>query len=321
MREFSHLTGVTIGGAAIVLSVGGFALAPAAGSHAQARHQAVAGYRATRVQAAGTVSQLAGRPAAAGAAAITQRRSPGIMPGGPMRIARARRGIAPTFAPRASEELSVNWGGYAAARRGRPFRFVQGTFFVPYVNCSTTPGSLSAHWIGLDGFSNDTVEQAGVVATCNGTTPEYAAWYETFPQFPVYPNIAIRAGDSITVSVFFRRSTRRFEISLTDTSNGAHFFRALGCPAGASCQRASAEAISEPPTSTTTGILPLADFRAESFTGVRVTDQAGHRGTLRSGRWSTVKIINVSQTDGAVIDQPTQLFQGTAFGNYWMRSR
>jgi hypothetical protein len=76
--------------------------------------------------------------------------------------------------------------------------------------------------------------------------------------------------------------------------------------------------ISEPPSSGSQ-ILPLTDFRGESFTGVRVTDQTGHRGTLRSRRWNTVKIINVNPADNAVLDQPTQLFQGTAFDNYWMR--
>jgi hypothetical protein len=235
-----------------------------------------------------------------------------------MVLARGRRAGARWVAQRVREVPSTNWGGYASTLPGQPFRFMRGTFFVPYVNCSTTPDSFSAHWIGLDGFNTDTVEQAGVLAACSGGTPHYAAWYEMFPQFPVYPHIAIRPGDSVTVSVFFQRSTRRFAIVLTDTSNGAHFSRSLACPSGSTCQRTSAEAISEPPSSGNQ-ILPLTDFRAESFTGIRITDQAGHRGTLRSGRWNTVKIINVSSADNAVLDQPTQLFQGTAFDNYWMR--
>jgi hypothetical protein len=32
-----------------------------------------------------------------------------------------------------------------------------------------------------------------------------------------------------------------------------------------------------------------------------------------------VKIINVSDAHSAVLDQPTQLFRGMAFDNYWMR--
>ena len=236
-----------------------------------------------------------------------------------MVLARGRRAGARWLAQRAGEVQSTNWGGYAATMPGQPFRFIRGTFFVPYVNCSTTPDSFSAHWVGMDGFGTDTVEQAGVLAACNGGTPRYAAWYEMFPRFPVYPGIAIRPGDSVTVSLFFQRSTGRFTIVLTDTSNGAHFSRSLACPSGSTCQRSSVEVISEPPSSGGQ-VLPLTDFRAESFTGIRVTDQAGHRGTLRSGGWDTVKIINVSAAHNAVLDQPTQLFQGTAFDNYWMRS-
>jgi Peptidase A4 family len=201
----------------------------------------------------------------------------------------------------------------------QPFRFIGGTFFVPYVNCSATPDSFSAHWLGLDGFGTATVEQAGVLAACSGGTPHYAAWLEMFPRVPVYPHIAIRPGDSVTVSVFFQRSTRRFTIALADTSNGAHFSHSLPCPSGSTCRRTSAEAISEPPSSGGQ-IQPLTDFRAASFTGIRITDQAGHRRTLRSGRWDTVKIINMNPADSTVLDQPSQLFHGTAFDNYWMRS-
>jgi hypothetical protein len=317
MRDFSHLTGFALGGAAIVVAAGSFALTPAAGSHAVIRHQSVERYAAPGVRAAGATRQARERSAAR-AGAMTRARFLKIMPGGPMVLAGGSRAGARWVAQRASEVQSANWAGYAATRRGQPFRFVGGTFFVPYVNCSTTPDSFSAHWIGLDGFNTDTVEQAGVLAACSGGNPHYAAWYEMFPRVPVYPHIAIRPGDSVTVSVFFQRSTRRFMIALTDTSNGAHFSASLACLSGSTCQRASAEVISEPPSSGSQ-ILPLTDFRGESFTGVRVTDQTGHRGTLRSRRWNTVKIINVNPADNAVLDQPTQLFQGTAFDNYWMR--
>jgi hypothetical protein len=317
MRDFSHLTGVILGGAAIVVAASSFALTPAAGSHAVIRHQSVERYFARGVRAAGATRQVPGRSTAR-ATAMTRGRFLTIMPGGPMVLARSRRAGARWVAQRVRQVQSANWGGYASTLPSQSFRFIRATFFVPYVNCSTTPDSFSAHWIGLDGFGNATVEQAGVLAACSGGTAHYAAWYEMFPRFPLYPHMAIRPGDSVTVSVFFQRSTRRFTIVLTDTSNGARFSRRLACPSGSTCRRTSAEAISEPPSSGSQ-VLPLTDFRAESFTGIRVTDQAGHRGTLRSGRWDTVKIINVNPADSAVLDQPTQLFRGTAFDNYWMR--
>lgn len=307
MREFSHLTGITIGGAALILTVGGFALTPAAAGCAQVRDQAR--QRIPAVQAARAPGGARERSVAA--------RFGAVKPGSPMVRARGRRATA-RFGAHANDVQSVNWGGYASLQPGHSFRYVQATFFVPYVNCTATPDSFSAHWAGLDGFSTNTVEQTGVLAACQGSTPTYAAWYEMFPQFPVYPNIVVNPGDSIVVSVFYQQQAKRFDLSLTDTTNGHHFTRRLACPSGSTCRRATAEVISEPPSSGST-ILPLTDFRAESYSGIRVTDQAGHRGTLRSGRWNTVRITTVSQSSGAVTDQPTELFRGTTFSTYWMR--
>lgn len=321
MRELSHLAGVTIGGAAIILTVGGFTLTPAASGHGTVRPQAAvrewdqqarAARQAGVARQARAVRLAPGRPMAAHRA--------GLRPGNPMVRAQGQPSAATLLGSNVPEITSTNWAGFAATRPGQPFRYIQATFFVPYVNCATTPDSFSAHWAGLDGFDNGTVEQTGVEADCQGGKASYAAWWEMFPNFAIFPNIVVHPGDSIVASVFYRRSTRMFELSLTDTSDGQRFTRVSPCPPGSVCQRSSAEAISEPPANGAGTILPLSDFSAESFSGVRVTDQAGNRGTLRSSRWSTLRIVTKSAADGAILDQPTQLFQGMTFANYWMRS-
>jgi Peptidase A4 family len=289
MTKLPQTGRITAAAVVVILTAGAFALAPASGA---------------RELSPGGPAPGPGR----------------IEPGSPMAPA---PGQAATAGPRSStvtQVSSTNWGGYAAIRTGQPFRYVQATFFVPYVNCATTTDSFSAHWAGLDGFNTGTVEQTGVEADCQGGTPVYAAWWEMFPHFAIFPNIVVHPGDSIVASVFYQQRTRRFVLSLTDTSNGEHFTRVEACPSGSACQRASAEVISEPPADGQGNILPLSDFRAESFSGVRLTDQAGHRGTLRSARWNTVRITTRSAANGAVLDQPTQLFQGTTFDNYWMHS-
>ena len=295
MREFSHLTGIAIGSAVIALTAGGFALTPA-----------------------GVVGPP-GRPAGVTwpHAAQARIRLGSIQPGIPMRRARNQLPSPGTPTARGTSVNSTNWAGYAATNPSRSFRSVTATFFVPYVNCAATPGTFSAHWVGLDGFDTSTVEQTGVLAACLGSSPSYAAWYEMFPRFPVYPHITVRPGDAIVVSVGYRKSSNRFVLSLADTSNGRHFSRSLACPGGSTCHRASAEIISEAPGSDG-GILPLTDFRALSFAGVRLSDQSGFTGMLRAGKWTTARIVNVG--GGNVLDQPTQLFRGAAFDTYWMRS-
>lgn len=57
--------------------------------------------------------------------------------------------------------------------------------------------------MGLDGLTDGTVEQDGILAACAGTRPVYAAWYEMFPRPPVYKHITVRPGSSIVASVFY----------------------------------------------------------------------------------------------------------------------
>lgn len=242
---------------------------------------------------------------------------PAVDPGGPALLIRKHPARGPVMST--NSLASLNWGGYAAFRPGTRFRFVAGTFFVPYLDCATTPNAQSAHWVGIDGLHDSTVEQAGISANCHGSTPVYSAWYELVPNGPVFPHITIRPGDSIAASVYFSRSTSRFTMRLADTTDGQHFSHTAACPAGATCDRTAAEAISEPPLGHD-GYLPLANFRAVGYTNIRVTDQAGNRGGLRSRWWDTSRLTTVTPS-GTVLDQPTVLRRGRSFVLYWLKER
>jgi hypothetical protein len=220
-----------------------------------------------------------------------------------------------SFTSNTANVVSGNWGGYVAERQGVRFRYVRAVFFVPYVNCAATPNSFSGHWVGLDGASNATVEQDGILAACQGTAPQYSAWYEMFPKPPVYSTIPIHPGNSIVASVYYD-SNGTFTLSLTDTTDGAHFSHTAACPSGAACQRASAEVISEAP-SNGTSVLPLTDFRAESFSDSVVTDSRGTRAGLRGRAWDTLS-VTTENPGGTVLDQPTQIYKGMSFDCYWM---
>ena len=239
-----------------------------------------------------------------------------IKPGGPMAVPRNRSSALPAFSGKTINVVSQNWGGYVAQRRGVKFRYVRAAFFVPYVDCASSPSSFSGHWVGLDGAGNGTVEQDGILAACQGTTPVYSAWYEMFPLPPVYSNITVRAGNSIVASAYYDSGAGKFTLSLTNTTNGEHFTHTVACPSGSPCQRSSAEVISEAPSSGTS-ILPLTNFRAESFTDVVVTNSHGQRAGLRAAWWNTFG-VSTENNSGAVLDQPTEIFRGKAFDCYWM---
>ena len=208
-----------------------------------------------------------------------------------------------------STVVSGNWAGYAALPQhsGGKFRYVAATFTVPSVNCSTTPTSLSVHWVGLDGFNggNPTVEQDGVESDCEGATgntPTYSAWWETFPGNSIQTVFSVNAGDAIIASVYFNTASgthhNMYNLVLTDVTSGQSFNLWKACGAS-TCKNNSAEIISEAPSSGST-ILPLADYGIESFVNVKITDKSKQKGGISSSNWKHDKIIQVSaNTDHA----------------------
>jgi hypothetical protein len=302
MRKPSRAVGVAVGALATALTAGAFALVPASA--------AVGAVASSKVPAA-------------------------IQPSTPLRAVGAGPGAAAAATTTTSLQ-SVNWAGYAASFGTTTFRFVSAQFTAPSLDCTgvtAASGAWSAHWVGLDGFraTSTTVEQTGLLAGCNGTTPVYAPFWEMFPNAPGYPSITVNAGDTISMSVYYNRSTHKFTLTFSDTTNGQKFTRTRACPAGATCRRNSAEAISEAPFDTTTSsVLPLADFQTASFANVSITNTTGtHRGGLRSSFWNTSQITQAAGNgtnttitgaaipEGTVLDSPTALVQQRNFIDQW----
>lgn len=244
------------------------------------------------------------------------RRTVTVLPGGPMISA----GAGPAITSRTGHSVihSLNWAGYAGNRAGTTFRYVSAAFLVPYVGCSAATASYSSHWVGLDGLGSSSVEQVGIEADCAGSTPQYYAWYRMYPK-PVTVAFTVRPGNAVQASVTFKRAAGKFVLMLRDTTNGRHFARTLKCAAKA-CLRSSAEVISEAPSNESGGILPLADYRAASFSSITLTTTRGHRSGLSSRDWNTYQIVGVGDSSHKLAAQPTSLFRGQAFSIYWFRA-
>jgi hypothetical protein len=278
-------------------------------------------------------------PSSAAVTTVTSAKVPGsIRPGTPLKAVGAgapAAASAATAATAVTKLQAVNWAGYASSLRTTTFRFVSAHFTVPALDCTGVAApnvAWAAHWAGLDGFraTSTTVEQTGVVEACNGTTPQYRAFWEMFPNAPGYPSITINPGDTVSMAVFYNRFTRKFTLTFSDTTTGHSFTRTRACPAGATCRRNSAEAISEAPfDAATSTILPLADFTSASFANVAITNTSGrHRGGLRSSFWNTFKFTQVSDgtnttvggdtiPQGTVLDSPTSLVLKHSFIDRW----
>jgi hypothetical protein len=157
---------------------------------------------------------------------------------------------------------STIWSGYAVQKtKGTKFTDVAGSWVEPAVTCAGG-NQYSAFWVGIDGYSSDSVEQLGTSSNCDGTTPKYNSWWEMYPAQPVslpiktYP---VQAGDTLTASVSV--SADLFTLSIS-SSRGWSFSTTTTGPSG--LKQSSAEWITEAPSSTS--VLPLADFGTVGFT-------------------------------------------------------
>jgi hypothetical protein len=112
---------------------------------------------------------------------------------------------------------SSNWAGYAVG--GGPYRSVSGAWTVPTVSASGRAG-FSALWVGVDGFSNASLIQAGTEADFYNGAAHYSAWWEILPAPAVtIRTLPVRAGDLVSVTIT-RVSSGRWRITVRDARSG-----------------------------------------------------------------------------------------------------
>lgn len=197
--------------------------------------------------------------------------------------------LTPTNSPinhprvRIKNGTSTNWSGYAVATNLQtPARNavsnVQGSWAVPTITCTSTT-TYSSMWVGIDGYSNGTVEQTGTEQDCYRRAPSYYAWYEIYPHSMIKTPLAVKAGDVMTGSVQFS-GTNSYTLTLNDTTSGKTFTTVQRLNGAG---RQSAEWIAEAPSSFF-GVLPLSDFGTASFSNASATLN-GHTGAINDPTW------------------------------------
>jgi hypothetical protein len=208
-----------------------------------------------------------------------------------------------------NQAQSTNWSGYAATGGTGAFNKVSASWTQPTSTCSSggrRGAQYAAFWVGLDGFSSNSVEQTGTDSDCSGRTPVYYGWYEMYPAFPVNFSNPVRPGDHISASVTFS-GTSTYTLVLSDSTQG---WTQTVTQNESGLARSSAEVITEAPSSNS-GVLPLADFGTISYSSAEANGT-----TLAS--LSPTEIIMVDNS-GAQKDS-TSGISGGSFSNTWIRS-
>jgi hypothetical protein len=206
---------------------------------------------------------------------------------------------------------SINWSGFAdtpTATNGPASSVdsVSADWTIPQVNCLSgqyrNQDAFLANWVGLDGYTSDTVEQLGTATQCYEGVEYYYDWVEMFPANTVEygttqcinNNVDCpRPGDRIAASVVETPGTggnNNYTFKLTDFNQPDESFYVpnLTCPAS-ECLNTSAEWIVERPAFELpfgAQILPQAYYGQTGFTngtvgvGNRVTTIDRYQGTV-----------------------------------------
>jgi hypothetical protein len=124
--------------------------------------------------------------------------------------------------------------------------------------------------VGIDGFSDGTVEQIGTEQDCVNGIQENYAWVEFYPRpSRIITALTVNDGDAFTASVSYVGGSL-FSLSITDLTTKQSYSRTYNAVA----QRQSAEWVVEAP-SFPTGVSPLANFGTINFTSAQFTDNNG----------------------------------------------
>lgn len=156
--------------------------------------------------------------------------------------------------PRDGRFTPSGWGGIVAQTSdfgfspAEPANMVYGEWAVPAMEPDfdnpNTPMTVG-FWVGLDGFTNNQVLQAGTAATVTGSNINYWPWFEWYPSPPVkITNYPIDAGDLITVLVCAPQNTQGF-VSMLNRTTGATTSVGFPPPPGVSSLGTTAEWVVE----------------------------------------------------------------------------
>jgi len=201
-----------------------------------------------------------------------------------------------------TQSTSSNWSGYAAT--GGPFTSVSASWTEPSVTCSGT--AYASFWVGLDGDTSSTVEQTGTDADCSGSTPQYYAWYEMYPKYPVNLSNPVQPGDAMSASVTTTGSGR-FTLTISDSTQGWSYTTSQRLKSAA---LSSAEVIAEAPSSRS-GVLPLANFGTVSFSNA----------TANGASLATFNPDPITMASGSTVKaQPSSISSSGSFSVTWKHS-
>jgi len=264
--------------------------------------------------AGGAASAAPRGPEAARAAAVAAIRGlQAAPPGGAARGVHVVRGHSGTT----TAATSYNWSGYVdLAPARKTMVHVAGSWTEPALKCTSNEDQAVVFWVGLDGWTNDTVEQSGTYAECYEHVAYYYDWWEMYPTNDITTVAAINPGDKITADDSFSAGT--YTLAVTDTTNSsASFSTTQTCGAGLTCENSSSEWIGETPGNVR-GYYPLPNFKKWTVTKAATGTSLTRSGSISSQ--NNLQVTMISDADYALATPGALNAKGNSFTDTWNNS-
>jgi hypothetical protein len=208
-----------------------------------------------------------------------------------------------TAAPRIriDESTSGNWSGYAAlaansSGQAGSVTDVRGSWIVPTVTGARRTTTYSSSWVGIDGYSDGTVEQLGTESDWTSKGQRNYAWFEMYPAGAYKINgFPVVSGDEISAEVTYV-GNNVYQLTIVNYTHPASFVVPSSYTTSSSGLRTSAEWVVEAPSSFN-GILPLANFGTAYFSGCEATIN-GTTGPINTAGWFVDPLTMVDPKGG-----------------------
>lgn len=211
---------------------------------------------------------------------------------------------------------STNWSGYVAETNltnpaTNSVTAVSASWIVPTIKPSTGK-TYCAIWVGIDGYSNSTVEQIGTEHDWSSGTVQHYAWFEMYPGGSYSINgFPLNSGDVISASVAYS-SKNVFTMCLSNQTQKVATTIPTQYTTSTTAKRQSAEWIIEAPYMNS--ILPLANFGTVYMANCKATIK-GISGLINNTAWANSPIEMITNS-GAPKDIPSIVGSGS-FSATW----
>lgn len=203
-----------------------------------------------------------------------------------------------------------HWSGYIVdldiQNRSEGVQSVTGTWIVPSVD-DTPDNTYSSVWVGIDGYGESKLIQAGTEQQCENGKIEYFAWYELLPATIItIKTLSIQPGDRVTTSItLMDDATSTWLIRVTDETEGRSFEKTVQYESPRGC----VEWIVERPM-VSGKISTLADFDQATVFNCQTTIN-GVTGVI--GDFPYTPAVMVNSNDTALVSTSRLNADGSSF--------